>query len=49
MRTFLLLLAYLLLVTPVGLVRRVVKDPLTRRWSRRADTYWISSAPSPVR
>ncbi|MEV0603127.1 hypothetical protein AB0I82_28080 [Streptomyces sp. NPDC050315] len=49
MRTVLLLLAYCLIVTPLGLLSRVVKDPLARRWDRGAPTYWIPSASSPTR
>ncbi|QNP68696.1 hypothetical protein IAG44_03945 [Streptomyces roseirectus] len=48
MRTFLLLLLYCLVVTPVGLVSRLVADPMTRR-TDRGDTYWIPSDPSPAR
>ena len=39
MRTALLALAYYLLVTPVGLVSRIVHDPLRRGWNPRASTY----------
>ncbi|MBN0049115.1 hypothetical protein JS756_34555 [Streptomyces actuosus] len=49
MRTFLLLIAYCLIVTPIGLLSRLVGDPMTRRWNRRTDTYWIPSVPSPAR
>ncbi|MFF6909212.1 hypothetical protein ACFY9Q_25150 [Streptomyces sp. NPDC012389] len=49
MRTFLLLIAYYLVVTPVGLLSRLAHDPLARRWNRRADTYWTAPAPSPAR
>ncbi|URN12250.1 hypothetical protein LUW77_12865 [Streptomyces radiopugnans] len=49
MRTFLLLILYYLLVTPVALLGLLVKDPLARRWNRSTDTYWIPSAPPPVR
>ncbi|MFE9173235.1 hypothetical protein ACFYNZ_27860 [Streptomyces kebangsaanensis] len=49
MRTFLLLIAYYLIVTPIGLLGRLVNDPMARRRSRRTDTYWIPSVPSPTR
>lgn len=49
MRTFLLLIAYYLVVTPLGLLSRLVNDPLARRWNRRADTYWNATAPSTAR
>lgn len=41
MRTVLLALAYYLVVTPVGLVSRIVHDPLRRGLNRRASTYMI--------
>ena len=40
MRRLLLLIAYFLLVTPVGLVLRLVRDPLHRRWDAGAPSYW---------
>ncbi|RBL81301.1 hypothetical protein DDE05_45440 [Streptomyces cavourensis] len=46
LRTLLLLLAYYLVVTPAGLLSRLVDDPLARRWNRRADTYWNAPPPS---
>ncbi|MFJ8648554.1 hypothetical protein ACIRNI_20845 [Streptomyces sp. NPDC093546] len=49
MRSFLLLLVYYLVVTPFGLLSRLVNDPLARRWERRADTYWNPPTPSPAR
>ncbi|MEU0157660.1 hypothetical protein ABZ154_02135 [Streptomyces sp. NPDC006261] len=49
MRTFLLLIAYYLVVTPIGLLSRLVDDPLARRWNRRTATYWNAPAPSPAR
>ncbi|MEE1754120.1 hypothetical protein [Streptomyces sp. SP18CS02] len=49
MRTFLLLIVYYVFVTPVGLLSRILNDPLARRWDRSADTYWISSASSAAR
>jgi hypothetical protein len=44
MRTLLLLLAYYLVVTPVGLVGRLVRDPMSRRWDKGAQSYWILTA-----
>lgn len=41
MRTALLALAYYLVVTPVGLVSRILHDPLRRGLDRRASTYMI--------
>ncbi len=41
MRKLLLFSAYYLLVTPYGLVRRFVRDPLARRWDASATTYFI--------
>ncbi|MER5768951.1 hypothetical protein [Streptomyces sp. NPDC001985] len=49
MRTLLLLILYYLVVTPAGLLSRLVRDPLTRRWNRSAETYWTVSTPSPAR
>ncbi|MED7951468.1 hypothetical protein [Streptomyces sp. BE303] len=39
----LLLLVYLLVFTPVGLVARLVRDPLDRAVDRTAASYWITS------
>lgn len=44
MRTLLLFLLYYLIVTPIGKLVRLVRDPLTRTWDERADTYWITPA-----
>lgn len=44
MRTFVLLLVYILFITPAGLLGRLVRDPMARRWNRSAATYWIPSA-----
>jgi hypothetical protein len=41
MRNVPLFLLYYLVLTPIGLVSRVVRDPLARRWSRHAASYWI--------
>jgi hypothetical protein len=43
MRKVALVSAYYLVVTPAGLLARVTRDPLRRRWNRRARTYWIST------
>lgn len=37
----LLAAAYYLVVTPIGLVSRLIHDPLSRRWNRGARSYWI--------
>ncbi len=42
MRTVLLFFGYFLIVTPLGLARRLVHDPLSRRRDRRAATYWVA-------
>lgn len=44
-RTVLLAVVYYLVVTPIGLLSRVVRDPLARGWHRKAESYW--SAPTP--
>jgi hypothetical protein len=36
----LLAMTYFLVLTPIGLVRRLVGDPLQRRFNRQAPTYW---------
>lgn len=41
MRTVLLLLLYYLIVTPIGAVCRLVRDPLHREWNSGAASYWI--------
>jgi hypothetical protein len=41
MRKLWLFALYFLVVTPVGLVCRIVRDPLRRRWERRAPSYLI--------
>jgi hypothetical protein len=38
-----LFIIYFVIVTPLGLVSRLVHDPLSRRRNRRATTYWIAS------
>ena len=45
MRKPLLIAVYYLLVTPAGLLSRLVgRDPLARRWDRGARSYWIPVA-----
>jgi hypothetical protein len=41
MRKLLLFAVYYAVFTPVGLVTRLVRDPLCRRWDHRADSYWV--------
>jgi hypothetical protein len=41
MRKPLLAAVYYLVVTPIGLVSRLIHDPLSRRWNRDAQSYWI--------
>ena len=36
-----LALVYYLVLTPIGLVSRLVRDPLRRRFDARAASYWI--------
>lgn len=36
-----LFIIYSLVVTPIGLVSRLIHDPLSRRRNQRAKTYWI--------
>lgn len=43
MRTLLLFLFYYLVVTPVGVLSRLVRDPMSRRSDPSATTYWIPS------
>jgi hypothetical protein len=44
----LLAMLYYLLITPLGLMRRLFKhDPLKLRLDREAETYWQSRPPSP--
>jgi hypothetical protein len=44
MRTVLLFLLYYLIVTPIGRVCRLVRDPLHREWNPDAASYWIPAA-----
>lgn len=39
-RTLALFAVYVLVVTPIGLLLRVIHDPLHLRWDRAAVTYW---------
>jgi hypothetical protein len=43
MRTLWLGFVYYAIATPVGLLTRVARDPLARRWDAGAQTYWIAS------
>ncbi|BCM70473.1 MULTISPECIES: hypothetical protein [Streptomyces] len=49
MRTFLLFLVYCLVVTPAGLVSRIVKDPMARRRPAGTETYWTAPTPAQAR
>jgi hypothetical protein len=40
-RYFLMALCYFLILTPVGLIVRLVRDPLNRNWRPEQDSYWI--------
>ena len=42
MRTVLLALVYYLVVTPIGLLTRAIKDPLSRGWDPVAASYWVA-------
>lgn len=44
MRTAFLACVYYLVVTPIGLIIRLARDPLHRRWIRRAGSYWCIPA-----
>ncbi|MBS2962953.1 hypothetical protein KGA66_07855 [Actinocrinis puniceicyclus] len=46
MRKALLFVLYIAVVTPVGLLLRLVRDPMRRKLNARAHTYWIESAPA---
>ena len=46
MRNVLLFLLYFLVVTPAGLIARIGRDPLSRKWDPAASTYWIPSTGS---
>ena len=43
MGDFLLSVIYYLVVTPLGLATRFIHDPLSRRPSKRAASYWSST------
>jgi hypothetical protein len=44
----LLLLSFVLLVTPLGLIMRLVgRDPMTRKWDESAESYWVPRDPEP--
>ncbi len=40
MRFVPLAVVYYLVITPIGLISRLIYDPLTRRM-RNADSYWV--------
>lgn len=44
MRTLVLGAVYYLILTPIALLVRSVRDPLQRRWDRNKATYWIRPA-----
>ncbi|WP_199837065.1 MULTISPECIES: hypothetical protein [unclassified Streptomyces] len=48
MRTVLLAIVYYLVVTPLGLLARVVRDPLARGIDPKAASYWAAPIPSAV-
>ena len=43
-----LTLLFYLVFTPIGLIRRTVKDPLNRKLHDRSTTYWIRREPKPA-
>jgi hypothetical protein len=44
----LLLLSFVLLVTPLGLIMRLVgRDPMVRKWDEGSESYWIPRDPEP--
>lgn len=47
MRRVLLLLVYLAVVTPIGMVRRILGKAITRGPDPRMPTYWTFPAPEP--
>ncbi|MET7718490.1 hypothetical protein [Streptomyces sp. NPDC005407] len=44
MRKALLAVGYVLVVTPLGLLSRLTRDPLQRAWKKSADSYWIPAS-----
>lgn len=40
MRRLALFMTYVLVVVPYGLVRRLFRDPLARRWEPERDSYF---------
>lgn len=46
MRTLLLFLIYLFVFTPIGLVSRIICDPLRCCPDRRVRSYWIFLGPT---
>lgn len=49
MRTFLLFLLYCLVVTPLGLLARIVNDPMARRRHSGTKTYFNPPTPPQAR
>ncbi len=47
MCTPLLAAAYFLIITPIGLLSRLIHDPLHRRWKSSVTTYWIDERSTP--
>lgn len=43
MRDVVLLLLYFLVITPYGVLRRRFGDPLARRWSPDAQSYFVGT------
>ena len=48
MRTVLLAIVYYLIITPIGLLARAVRDPLARGMDPKATSYWTAPTPSAV-
>ncbi|MDT9684662.1 hypothetical protein RND61_21765 [Streptomyces sp. TRM76323] len=48
MRTVLLAIVYYLVITPIGLITRAVRDPLARGADPKATSYWTASTPTAV-
>jgi hypothetical protein len=46
MRKALLFVFYIVVVTPAGLVLRLVRDPMRRRLDSRTPSYWVEAAPA---
>ncbi|MET9432227.1 MULTISPECIES: hypothetical protein [unclassified Streptomyces] len=48
MRTVLLAIVYYLVITPIGLIAKAVRDPLARSVDPKATSYWTAPTPSAV-